>query len=251
MDAIVEAIKSLEIHDYYDWLILIISVIVPVSTALINVYIVNRNTNKQIANQNKETYRPRLRLKKVQRVSGYIRDSILYAYSERLTSEETRISLYFNVILENIGNGLANDINFYMLNNGEQCCGFQVGDYNESQFLDSTLEIAIHESDKVLFCINFNRNLIKPRCNFPNNKDSILLICSYKDLNNNNYKILIGIELKNILNSNQYNKIYDDQDFIKYNYYYHQEGTDKFNRIIGKSIYEDSYKRILKQIDNN
>lgn len=253
MNAIVEAIKNLRIHDFYDWMILITAIFVPILTALINVYIVNRNTNKQIANQNKETYRPRLKLKNIRRTYRHDAEHILYAHSKNYIDQKQEISQSFEITLENIGYGLANDISFYMLNSGKKCYGYQYGDFNKNQVLDSTIELPANESKKILFSMNFNKDFINPENEPPNHEDFVLLICNYKDLNNNNYQILIGIILKKYTLNDNYSEMYDDSS--KYNiifdYYYYQENTNKFNGMIKKNTYNSNYKKILSQIKNN
>ena len=251
MENLVEAIDSLKIHDCYDWMILICSIVIPILTAIINVYIVNRNTNKQIANQNKETYRPRLRLKNVQSTYNRDMEQILYAHSKNYSEEEHEISQYFEINLENIGNGLANDISFYMLNSGEKCYGYQNKDHNNNQVLDSTIEIPMNESGKIVFSMNFNKQFINPEKEYPNNEDFVLLICNYKDLNNNNYQILIGIIIKQYNENDNYEEMHINQYSLTYDYYYYQENTDKFNGMIKKDIYKDNYKKIQSQIKSN
>jgi hypothetical protein len=67
--------------------------------------LVNINTNKQIKNQNKETYRPRLKLNNIEVVEHDLDKYYLYAYSKHYNEESDSITLYVDIILENIGNG--------------------------------------------------------------------------------------------------------------------------------------------------
>lgn len=247
MNEIVNAIANLKNHDYYDWMLIFI----PILTAIINVYIVNRNTNKQIANQNKETYRPRLKLKNVQITQCNDKEHILYAHSKNYKEENEEISQYFEIKLENIGNGLANDISFYMLNSGEKCYGYQFNNDNDNQILDSTIEIPVNKEGKVLFNIDFDKNSINPEKEPPNNNDLVLLVCNYKDLNNNSYQILIGIIIKKYTVNEEYEKHHFDEYSIVFDYYYYQENTNEFNNMVKKDIYKDNYSIINEQVKFN
>ena len=51
IEQLVEAIKQISAKDYWDYIFFIVSVITTVITTLINVWLVNKNTNKQIENQ--------------------------------------------------------------------------------------------------------------------------------------------------------------------------------------------------------
>ena len=247
MNEIVNAIANLKNHDYYDWMLIFI----PILTAIINVYIVNRNTNKQIANQNKETYRPRLKLKNVQITQCNDKEHILYAHSKNYKEENEEISQYFEIELENIGNGLANDISFYMLNSGEKCYGYQFNNDNDNQILDSTIEIPVNKEGKVLFNIDFDKNSINPEKEPPNNNDLVLLVCNYKDLNNNSYQILIGIIIKKYTVNEEYEKRHFDEYSIVFDYYHYQENTNEFNNMVKKDIYKDNYSIINEQVKFN
>lgn len=241
---IIEAIKGLSNHDIYDWLILI----VPAILSLVNVWIVNSNTNKQIKNQNKETYRPRLKLKNIERAQNVDYIHSYYAHSKHFQEEQNKGNIKFKIQLENIGTGLANDIQFYILNSGERCFGYQIGNSYQNQILDSTEELPVNQTLDVYFNIYFNREIIKDKENFLG--DYVLLICNYQDLNKNNYKILIEIKVKEL----EWNSEYDGENELEkviFDYRYYQENTNRFNKAIGKKRYFNNYKKILKQIKLN
>ena len=250
---IIEAINNLGNRDWFDYLTLaltIITILVSIGATIINIRLVNKNTNKQIENQNKETYRPRLKLNEIKIVEHNINQRYLYAYSKKYDKEENSIDVYVDITLENIGYGIANDITFYMLNNGDKCFGIQSISKENNQVLNSTIEIPKENKDTIKFLFSFNRNSINDDLNDFDNDDFIILICNYKDLNGNNYEMLIGFILKkyepfNIEeDENENYKIYNNG---KYNFYYYQEETKEFKGMINKDIYKENYKKI--QID--
>ena len=81
IEGLIKAINEISSRDIWDYIFFIVPVIVTIATTLINVWLVNKNTNKQIENQNRETYRPRLRLKNIKVVEHNINDRYLYAHS--------------------------------------------------------------------------------------------------------------------------------------------------------------------------
>ena len=76
-----------------------------------------------------------------------------------------------------------------------------------------------------------------------NSEDFALIICNYKDLNNNDYNVLIGIIGKNIYQSDML------EENIIIDYYYYQEDTKEFNGMVEK--YKNNYRRIIKQIKDD
>lgn len=254
IDDLIKAINKISSRDKWDYIFFVVPTIVTIIGTLINVWLVNKNTNKQIENQNKETYRPRLRLKDIKVAEHNINERYLYAHSLGFKEDKEGVSLYVDITLENIGNGIANDLSFYMLNNGNKCLGIQVENKNRNQVLNSTLEISKDNSETIKFLFNFNKEQLYGDNNSFDD-DAILLICNYKDLNNNNYKILIGYILKKYepfkMKMGKCDKIYTVHNDGKYNMYYYQEGTVSYNGMVEKKLYKENYKNILKDIKNN
>lgn len=243
-----ELIKTLEeglVTSWYDWIVLGVSILI----AIANVWIVNINTNKQIKAQNKETYRPRLGLKELTLHDFESEARYLYAYSKEYQEENNNKTFYVDLELENIGNGIANDISFYMLTNGEKCYSYQYIEEAFNQKMNSTLEIPKDRSKIVKFSLNFNIDT----CNNEEEKDFVLLICNYKDLNNNNYKMLIGIILK------KYAPLKEDTNGViavgpdvygeaTFNSYYYQEETEAFKSMTERELYKKYYEKIIKTL---
>lgn len=245
---LINTIKDAYSLGIYEWLLLI----VPTVLSIINVWIVNANTNKQIKNQNKETYRPRLKLLSANRVnfdhSNYHK---YYAHSLYYTDKNSKASITLKIELENIGNGLANDLQFYMLNSGEKCVGHQWLDNDKNQILSSTEEIPKGNKKEIIFDLNFNRDRLKKQEDGFDGDDCVLLICNYRDLNKNNYKILIGIILKKVDWNESFDLKEEHIEKMIFDYYYYQEDTKQFKGMINKKMYKNKYKKVLKSICKN
>ncbi|NMC55788.1 MAG: hypothetical protein GYA50_01020 [Eubacteriaceae bacterium] len=229
---IVSILEKLTRHKLFDYFAYII---IPALAITLPIIFINRNTNKQIANQNKETYRPRLKFidfkskKYDERLYNFVCISSKFDYNKCSILPEKNIHKVFgDIILKNIGNGLAHDITFYTLHNSKKCERSMSIDKNYSQFSFSTEEIEKDGVCKFNFVIIYNNqevNMFK--------EDICFLLCNYKDLNNNNYKLIIGIVLKNMI------PIMEDEIIIDYtpiyNTFYYQESTYEFNYMIGEN----------------
>ena len=155
--------------------------------------------------------------------------------------------------LENIGNGLANDISFYMLNSGKKCLGMQVENQDTNQSVGSTLEMPKDKKETFKFLFKFDRKSFEKEPSDLDRGDFLLLICNYKDLNNNNYKILIGYDMKKyepykfeLNDKGDIGKFFTDG---KFNMYYYQQETRQYKGMIEKNV--DNYKKIIKDIKKN
>lgn len=256
-EEIIDAIKESSNRDWIDYatiIISLISIIISVVATIINIWLVNKNTNRQIKNQNKETYRPRLRIKGISIKKRIGSERYLYINSKNFDEEKNKSSIYINLCLENVGYGIANDITFYSLTGGYKCLGIQSENKNTTQELNSTLEIPKDKNQNINFKVEFNKDMYKEGTNIFGEEDFILLICNYKDLNNNNYKLLIGCILKKY---NPFEVELDEKNDLKsvytsgeISYYYYQEDTESYNGMISKDLYKDNYKKIIKDIGN-
>lgn len=212
-----------------------------ISAAILSAYIVIIMTNRQIEIQSKETYRPRLKLEfaKIKRKSEHI-----YLYdlmSENMKKKNIWSDNYkiarLNIRLKNIGVGLAQDIKFYSLNNGNECVRTLYINKEKSQKTFSTEEIPINES--LSFDFDFKYYINKTEEEFK--EDFSLILCHYKDINGNEYKVLIGVNVKNEIEyENGFVKIIIDS-------YYCQENTEKYSKIVGK--YKKNYTKIMSEIN--
>ena len=234
-----------------DLIIPISGFIVTIVATVLTIIFVNKNTKDQIENQNRQTYRPRLKLLNIQKLSSKdLNDdyelmstskkaNLIYNNSELSLSEKIQktCTFKFDITLKNIGYGLANDIKLYSLIDGHQVYGAQSIIETLDQKMKSTEEIEQNTDSKFKISMLISKELITG----DNDNDFILYLCNYKDLNNNNYQVLIGIIIKKIT-------INDDLNIkINTSHYYYQEGTKEYNGMIEK--YKDNYKTIMKKIN--
>ncbi|MDD2376995.1 MAG: hypothetical protein PHD15_06165 [Clostridia bacterium] len=76
---LIQEISKLNDHGYFDYFAYII---IPVLVMILNIWAVNINTNRQIKNQNKETYKPRLKLLNFQTVQHFDNELVLMQFVE-------------------------------------------------------------------------------------------------------------------------------------------------------------------------
>ena len=199
-------------------------------------------TNKQIKNQNKETYRPRLKLKTICNRHHTSNRPEYMAFSYKYSERKEKFNSYILICLENIGNGLANDITFYDLIHGERCAACQTLDLDYNQRIYSTEEVPKGKTIAFPFWITLNSEYILNENNSRSESDFTLLICNYKDLNNNNYKILIYYSPKKLDDTLEDEAGEIIENACKIDYYYYQEGTYHFKKMVDR--YNDNYKKI-------
>jgi hypothetical protein len=137
--------------------------------------------------------------------------------------------------LKNIGNGLAQDINFYALHDNGMCFRSLINETNINQKHFSTEEIAKNETQEFYFNISYR---LKEGKSLYDRQDFSLVLCCYKDLNGNEYKLLIGYIVKNISENE------DGNIEVKADSYYLQENTDSYNKMIKK--FYNNYTEIIK-----
>ncbi|MBQ8300203.1 MAG: hypothetical protein IJX99_10230 [Clostridia bacterium] len=207
-----------------------------VVTVFFSVYIATCMTNKQIRINSKESYRPRLRLKDLQRIE---KNNDIYQYIVDAKNINKKISgdeyVSVKINLENIGNGLAQNIRFYSLHNAEECVRVQSVNTKKEQKNFSTEEIVNGGSEEFVFDIHYK---IKKDKKAFERADYALILCEYTDINENPYEILMGITIKNKIENEEGEKI----PII--DYYYYQGGTESFERMIEKN--KEQYKKIKK-----
>lgn len=233
-----------------DLVIPISGFIITIVATVLTIIFVNKNTRDQIENQNKQTYKPRLKLLNIQKslsrdlngdyelMSVSKKANLIYNNSKLSETEKIQktCTIKFNITLKNIGYGLAHDIKLYSLIDGHQVYGAQSIIDDLDQEMKSTEEIEINKESKFKISMLISKELIIKE----NDDDFILYLCNYKDLNNNNYQVLIGIIIKKIMMD-------DDLNIkINTNHYYYQEGTREYNGMIKK--YKNNYNTIMKKI---
>lgn len=154
-----------------------INVLLPILSIAIPVFATVYTVNNRIKNENKERHKPYLILRDINNLDK-IDEYNYYLDLESDGKEELDIEL----VLDNSGYGVASNIKFYNLMNGEEIKGNQKTTKEQNQKLFTTFDIASEKEKKVQVKIKGSKE----------NK----ILCVYKDLNNNKYNFLIAINLK-------------------------------------------------------
>lgn len=223
--------------EWFDYITLvalpILAIVASIFTTVYNVKTVNKNTNKQIANQNKETYRPRLRLKGFTNIDRSLEKPEYMFFSNEYNINNYKI-ICTKLELENIGYGIANEITFYSLNSGQPVCsGYGCEELiNQRSFCTEEIVQKGTESYQFSFIFSDIEN-IKP--DIP-----CIILCNYKDLSGNNYKLIITY----IYKKSKESIIKNDCSFDEY---YYQEGSTYYNNMV--KIYSNQYNQICDLID--
>jgi len=177
----------------------------PLLTVVIPVYATIFTVNNRIKNENKENHKPYLALKKVsdiEFVDKYKYYLILIGRNflklnsnfdlNSIKLKENEKDIAVNLLIENIGYGVATNIRFYNLLTGMPIDGTQENNENRNQKLFTTFDIAANFEKQVQAriissIINDNNIFIE---------DHNRILCIYKDLNNNIYNFIISINIK-------------------------------------------------------
>lgn len=178
----------------------------PLLTVAIPVYATIFTVNSRIKNENKENHKPYLALKKVSDINSidkYRYYLILIGRNYLNTHDNTDFNnvklvenekdIAVNLLIENIGYGVATNIRFYNLLTGKPIDGTQENNENRNQKLFTTFDIASSAEKQV------QARIIS---SILNNDDVLVedhnrILCIYKDLNNNIYSFIMSINIKN------------------------------------------------------
>lgn len=184
-----------QIFDFIDMVLPILSIVIPVFATVYTV-------NNRIKNENKENHKPYLLLNKINDI-----DEIdVYSYylvpigrnymQEHKEIDYTNISgnndLKVKLRIRNIGYGVASNIKFYNLLTGKQIHGTQESSKEQNQQLFTTFDIAANEEKSVQAQII---NLLKEKDGIVV-EDHIRILCVYQDLNDNVSNFIISINCK-------------------------------------------------------
>lgn len=172
-----------------------IQIFLPILSIAIPVFATVYTVNNRIKNENRENHRPYLVLRKIQDldkldVYKYYLTVIGRNYVEA-SEEETKNAdenLNINLLLDNVGYGVATNIKFYNLLTGNEIKGDQATTKDQNQKLFTTFDIASGEEKdvqaKVVSLVTEDKD------------DHNRILCVYKDLNNNKYNFIISINVK-------------------------------------------------------
>lgn len=196
-----------------------ITIIISLLTVLVSIFVAVYTVHGRARNENKENHKPYLVLKSLQNLKALDQ----YKYYIKLKKEDVgeEIEIPFNIILENIGYGVASNIKFYDLLTGECIKGTQLLEKNMNQQLFTTLDVASNNIIQIQMLLTnyLNKNGIS------HNR----ILCIYQDLNENIYDFIIHINIKNKKN---------------YDFYAYQRSSKSYQKCIEESKKE--YNHALK-----
>ena len=211
----------------YTFILTIASIIIPVcATILAAVYTVSGRV--------KAEHKPYIVLDNITNISGLDRayyfivmlgNKIRKKYPEKEINNmiEQNSNIDVKIKLRNIGYGVATDICFYNLDNGEKIIGHQEVKEKLDQQLFTTFDIAATESKSV------QTSLVVKESEGKILEDSINILCLYQDLNGNIYNFMFAINIKS---------------GGGYNYYAYQPSSHSYSKIMKKY---KKQKRIIIQ----
>lgn len=199
------------IGDYMEMLELWINVLLPILSIAIPVFATVYTVNNRIKNENKEEHKPYLILRDVNDLEKIDE----YNYYLNLVSDGKE-ELNVELILDNCGYGVASNIKFYNLIDGEEIKGDQKTTKEQNQKLFTTFDIAANKEKKI-------------QAKIKGSKENTIL-CVYKDLNNNKYNFIITINLK---------------ENGHYDFYAYQPTSASYKRTIKQN--QKSNKTIMKK----
>ncbi len=197
-------------------------ILYPLATVLIPVLATIYTLNMRLKNENREKHQPYLILDKIEPLFHINKNKYFLTI---INESDTRkvIESKLDIIIKNIGYGVATNIKFYNLGTGLQIDGSQEIDDNVNQQLFTTFDIACAEEKKVQLLIDYNnekRNLNR-------------ILCIYQDLNHNVYDFIVAINLKKK---------------NKFDYFSYQPSSLSYQRWIREN--KSHYQKIIKKYKN-
>lgn len=218
-----------EMFKIIDNLLPILSIIIPVFATVYTV-------NNRIKNENRENHQPYLLLDKVEDMEQInkfsyhlipIGRNYLEAHPNiNYKSIESENDISVRLRIRNIGYGVATNIKFYNLLNGEQVYGTQEPTIDQNQKLFTTFDIAANEEKGVQARII---NLVK-EADGNILGDHIRILCVYQDLNRNISNFIISINAKG---NNHYDFFTYQPSSMSYRKWI-KENKKQFNTIMKK-----------------
>ena len=225
MSEVFEFIKT------YFWAFLTIAI--PVFATIYTAY-------SRIRNENRETHKPYLNLKNIDKIDVIKKKnyylilkgrsfSNIHGFNDDFELGDNEAEFFIRLELENIGYGVASNIKFYDLLTTRQIIGDQVLNEDKNQKLFTTFDIASSVSkdvDAVLYSTILNDEGIDI-------DDHARILCVYQDLNGNIYNFIISINVKNT----------GHYDFFSY-----QPSSKSYKKWILEN--KVNYKRIIREYKN-
>ena len=113
-------------------------------TLIVSIAVAIYTVNSRVKNENREKLKPYLVLKNLQILKAL--DQYKYYITLKKTEPGDEVEIPFNIVLDNIGYGVASNIRFYDLLTGECIKGTQTLEKNLNQQLFTTLDVASSKS---------------------------------------------------------------------------------------------------------
>ena len=184
-----------EIFKFIDFLLPILSIVIPVFATVYTV-------NNRIKNENRENHKPYLLLDDVEDIEdidtysyylvpvarNYLKEHAEIDYNNIKGNNDLTVKLN----IRNIGYGVASNIKFYNLLTAKQVHGTQESSKEQNQQLFTTFDIAAGEVKSVQAKII---NLLREQDGIIV-EDHVRILCVYQDLNNNVSNFIISINSK-------------------------------------------------------
>ena len=217
-----------------------LNIVLPILSIAIPVFATIYTVNKRIKAQTRENHQPHLVLEKIRTIEKI--DKYKYYLTlvgrnyreingniEDIIKLEADNLLNIELLIKNIGYGVATNIKFYNLLTGNQIYGSQKSSIDQDQQLYTTLDIGDNEQKKIsaqiISSIREEDGIIR--------EDHNRVLCVYKDLNNNVSNFIITINVK----ANNH-----------YDYFAYQPSSHSYKKWISEN--KKNYKRIIdKYID--
>lgn len=217
-----------------DMIALWIDILLPILTILIPVFTTIYTVTNRIKNENREEHKPYIILDSIKDLDALDTHKYFLTAVGRNYKEEYEINndlnsenkIYLNLVLKNIGYGVASNIKFYDLLTGCEIHGMQDSIKNQNQKLFTTFDIAKDESKNVQMQVI---SLIKEEDGILK-EDHNRILCVYEDLNNNIYSTIITINMK---------------EKTHYDFFAYQPTSKSYKRWIKENRKE--YKKIYKE----
>ena len=218
-----------------------LNILFPICSLMVAVFGTVYTVSHRVNNENREKHRPYLVLDKVEPL-----DKIdVYAYylmpigrnyrqlkeiinAEQIDKLDGNYDLNINLLLSNIGYGVATNIKFYNLLTGTEVYGSQQSNKEKNQKLFTTFDIGSKEEKRMQ--TRLINHIIEEEGIIT--EDHHRMLCVYQDLNGNIYNFIISINVK----QNGY-----------YDFFAYQPSSRSYKRWIKENKRE--LKKILKQYD--
>lgn len=208
-----------------------ITTFLSIATIIITIVTTVYTVNKRVENEKRETHMPYIILEKVIALEDIdTRKYYLTFYGRNYSNLKIKTKqekyLPIELLIKNIGYGVATNIKFYNLLTGNQIEGTQESHKEENQRLFTTLDAGVNEQKKIQAKL-IGTILTKRKTTI---EEHNRILCVYKDLNEHIYTSIFCINMK-------------DED--NYDFFAYQPSSKSYKRWIKEN--KKQYKEILKK----